>query len=34
LEKIIKDAFSQQANDRGEVELIFNRIFLVATVGV
>ena len=28
--KIIKDAFIQQANNQGEVELIFNRIFLVA----
>jgi ubiquinone/menaquinone biosynthesis C-methylase UbiE len=29
--KIVKDAFIQQANNQGEVELIFNRIFLVAT---
>ncbi|MFZ2071152.1 MAG: hypothetical protein WAV32_06110 [Halobacteriota archaeon] len=28
--KILKDAFVQQANERGEVELIFNRVFLVA----
>lgn len=28
--KIVKDAFVQQANEQGEVELIFNRIFLVA----
>ena len=28
--KTVKDAFVQQANERGEVELIFNRVFLVA----
>jgi trans-aconitate methyltransferase len=28
--EIAKDAFVQQANTRGKVELIFNRIFLVA----
>lgn len=28
--KIVKDAFVQQANEQGEVELIFNRVFLVA----
>ncbi|MCW3128665.1 MAG: methyltransferase domain-containing protein [Methanophagales archaeon] len=28
--KIVKDAFVQQANEQGEVELIFNRAFLVA----
>ena len=28
--EIVKDAFVQQANKQGEVELIFNRIFLVA----
>lgn len=28
--KIVKDAFVQQANKQGEIELIFNRIFLVA----
>jgi len=27
---IIKEAFLQQADDEGKVELIFNRIFLVA----
>jgi len=28
--EIVKDAFVQQANNHGEMELIFNRIFLVA----
>jgi len=28
--KIVKDAFVQQANERGEVDLIFHRVFLVA----
>ncbi len=28
--KIVKDAFVQQADNNGEVELIFNRIFLIA----
>lgn len=28
--EIVKDAFAQQANNQGEVELTFNRIFLVA----
>lgn len=28
--KIVKDAFVQQANEQGEVDLIFNRVFLVA----
>jgi trans-aconitate methyltransferase len=28
--QIVKDAFVQQANNNGEVELIFNRIFLMA----
>ncbi len=28
--KIVKDTFVQQANEQGEVELIFNRVFLVA----
>jgi trans-aconitate methyltransferase len=28
--KTVKDAFVQQADERGEVELIFNRVFLVA----
>jgi ubiquinone/menaquinone biosynthesis C-methylase UbiE len=28
--EIVEDAFIQQANEQGEVELIFNRIFLVA----
>lgn len=27
--KIVNDAFAQQANEQGEVELIFNRIFLI-----
>lgn len=27
--EIVKDAFIQQANNQGEVELVFNRIFLV-----
>jgi len=30
LKKIVKDAFVQQADRQGKVELIFNRIFLVA----
>jgi|SRR3989338_4766876 len=29
--QIVKDAFIQQANNNGEVELIFNRIFLMAS---
>lgn len=28
--QIVKDAFVQQADSHGEVELVFNRIFLVA----
>jgi trans-aconitate methyltransferase len=28
--EIVRDAFLQQANDHGEIELLFNRIFLVA----
>ncbi len=28
--KIVKDAFVKQANDEGKVELVFNRIFLIA----
>jgi trans-aconitate methyltransferase len=28
--KIVKDTFVQQTNEQGEVELIFNRVFLVA----
>ncbi len=28
--KIVKDSFVQQANEEGEVELIFNRVFLMA----
>ncbi len=28
--EIVKEVFVQQANDRGKVELIFNRVFLVA----
>jgi trans-aconitate methyltransferase len=28
--KIVKETFVQQANDQGEIELIFNRLFLVA----
>lgn len=31
--RIVKDAFIQQANNQGEVELKFNRIFLVAIKG-
>ncbi len=31
--EIVKDAFAHQANDQGEIVLVFNRIFLVAITG-
>ncbi len=30
MDKIVKNAFIQQADKHGKVELVFNRIFLVA----
>jgi len=33
LKEIVKEAFVEQANNQGEVELTFNRVFLVAIKG-